>query len=316
VPTGAVGLTTSSTTLAELLVWFGRALGLRQPRDEDPHELRRRLGASLDRAFARWCFTVECDRPRRWAAAFSNPAARTAATTTTSRSVARSGPRVRRSRSVRAVFWRQSSGPRIAAACPQAPQMTLKWPQFTKKGEIRADPGLPGAGTPDRRAARGPPPPPALRALVAGAAGRLPSRGRVAVDDVRGDEVGRGDDDGAAPVRAGHGEQGYEQRPSPLVLCVVPARLSGGAPTLALAAGCARHDAGRRVSVVARADHAAPPERREAPPAMALLGWGLRHRVGGAVPAASLDGEHRRVQVCLAFGDSTTSASRSPTSTP
>ena len=44
---------------------------------------------TLDRAFARWCFTVECDRPRRWAAAFSDPATRTAATTPTSRSVAR-----------------------------------------------------------------------------------------------------------------------------------------------------------------------------------------------------------------------------------
>jgi hypothetical protein len=28
---------------------------------------------TFDRAFARWCFTVECDRPRRWAAAFSDP---------------------------------------------------------------------------------------------------------------------------------------------------------------------------------------------------------------------------------------------------
>jgi hypothetical protein len=27
------------------------------------------------RAFARWCLTVECDRPRRWAAAFSDPGA-------------------------------------------------------------------------------------------------------------------------------------------------------------------------------------------------------------------------------------------------
>ena len=36
-----------------------------------------------------WCFTVECDRPSRRAAAFSDPAPRTAATTTTSRSVAR-----------------------------------------------------------------------------------------------------------------------------------------------------------------------------------------------------------------------------------
>jgi len=43
---------------------------------------------TLDRAVARWCFTVECERPRRWAAAFSDPATRTAATTTTSRSVA------------------------------------------------------------------------------------------------------------------------------------------------------------------------------------------------------------------------------------
>jgi hypothetical protein len=31
---------------------------------------------TLVRAFARWCFTVERDRPRRWAAAFSEPAAR------------------------------------------------------------------------------------------------------------------------------------------------------------------------------------------------------------------------------------------------
>ena len=45
---------------------------------------------TLDRAFARWCFTVECDGPNWWAAAFSGPATRTAATTPTSRSVARS----------------------------------------------------------------------------------------------------------------------------------------------------------------------------------------------------------------------------------
>ena len=44
---------------------------------------------TLDLAFARWCFTVECDRPSRWAAAFSDPATGTAATTPTSRSVAR-----------------------------------------------------------------------------------------------------------------------------------------------------------------------------------------------------------------------------------
>ena len=47
------------------------------------------VAPTLDRAFARWCFTVECDRPSRWAAAFSDPATRTAATTPTSRSVAR-----------------------------------------------------------------------------------------------------------------------------------------------------------------------------------------------------------------------------------
>jgi hypothetical protein len=28
---------------------------------------------TFDRAFARWCFTVECDRPRRWAAALLRP---------------------------------------------------------------------------------------------------------------------------------------------------------------------------------------------------------------------------------------------------
>jgi hypothetical protein len=50
------------------------------------------VDSGLDRAFARWCFTVERDRPRRWAAAFSD-AARTAATTPTSRSVARSAGR-------------------------------------------------------------------------------------------------------------------------------------------------------------------------------------------------------------------------------
>ena len=48
---------------------------------------------TLDRAFARWCFTVECESPRRWAAPFSDPANRTAATTPTSRSVARSADR-------------------------------------------------------------------------------------------------------------------------------------------------------------------------------------------------------------------------------
>ena len=39
------------------------------------------------------CFTVECDNPSRCAAAFSEPAARTAATTTSSRWVARAGAR-------------------------------------------------------------------------------------------------------------------------------------------------------------------------------------------------------------------------------
>jgi hypothetical protein len=48
------------------------------------------VAPTLDRALARWCLTVECDRPSRWAAAFSDPAAMTAATTPTSRSVARS----------------------------------------------------------------------------------------------------------------------------------------------------------------------------------------------------------------------------------
>jgi succinylarginine dihydrolase len=37
--------------------------------------------------------TVECDSPSRWAAAFSDPVTRTAATTPTSRSVARSAGR-------------------------------------------------------------------------------------------------------------------------------------------------------------------------------------------------------------------------------
>lgn len=54
---------------------------------------------TFHRAFARWCFTVECERPRRWAAAFSDPASITAVTTATSRSVARSSePRAARAR--------------------------------------------------------------------------------------------------------------------------------------------------------------------------------------------------------------------------
>ena len=47
------------------------------------------VAPTFDRAFARWCLTVEWDSPRQWAAAFSDPATRTAATTPTSRSVAR-----------------------------------------------------------------------------------------------------------------------------------------------------------------------------------------------------------------------------------
>jgi len=50
-----------------MFAWLS-PLGLRQPLRHDPHQLRRRLGPTLDRAFARWCLTVECDRPRRWAA--------------------------------------------------------------------------------------------------------------------------------------------------------------------------------------------------------------------------------------------------------
>ena len=50
---------------------------LRQPGAKDPDELRRRGNAGPGRAFARWCFTVECDSPRRWAAAFSDPVAST-----------------------------------------------------------------------------------------------------------------------------------------------------------------------------------------------------------------------------------------------
>ena len=46
------------------------------------------VAPTFDRALARWCFTVECDSPRRCAAAFSDPAAMTATTTASSRSVA------------------------------------------------------------------------------------------------------------------------------------------------------------------------------------------------------------------------------------
>ena len=46
---------------------------------QDPHELRRVAAPTLDRAFARWRLTVECARPRRWAAAFSIRSSSTAA---------------------------------------------------------------------------------------------------------------------------------------------------------------------------------------------------------------------------------------------
>jgi len=51
---------------------------------------------TLDRAPARWCLTVECDRPSRCEAAFSDPATRTVPTTSTSRTVARPAWRERR----------------------------------------------------------------------------------------------------------------------------------------------------------------------------------------------------------------------------
>jgi hypothetical protein len=127
-----------------------------------------------------------------------------------------------------------------------------------KTTETWEQPRLPGAGSPACRPLRRPPPPPALRALVARAARRQPSRGRVAVDDVRGDQVRRGDSDSAAPVRAGRRGQGQQQRPCTLVLHAVPARLAGGTPALARRASRPGHDAGGRVPVVAGADHAAP----------------------------------------------------------
>jgi hypothetical protein len=82
----AVGRQTRAQSLlpSALLVRLHIAFRFRQARGEDPHELR------LDCAFAKWCFTVECGRPRRWAAASSDPTTSTAATTPTSRSVARS----------------------------------------------------------------------------------------------------------------------------------------------------------------------------------------------------------------------------------
>jgi hypothetical protein len=61
----------------QLLVGHRGAHGLGQTRGQDPHEAVV-VASTLDRAFARWCFTVECDRPSRWAAAFSDPESRTA----------------------------------------------------------------------------------------------------------------------------------------------------------------------------------------------------------------------------------------------
>ena len=69
----------------------------------------------------RWCFTVECARPRRWAAAFSDPAASTAATTTTSRSVARpAGAR----RPTRHALRTSSRG--TGRLCPRGVALTIR----------------------------------------------------------------------------------------------------------------------------------------------------------------------------------------------
>lgn len=55
-----------------------------QPRSQDPHQLRGRRRPTQHRAFAKWCFTVECDRPSLWAALYepdpSGPWARAGAT--------------------------------------------------------------------------------------------------------------------------------------------------------------------------------------------------------------------------------------------
>ena len=67
---------------------------LRQPRGQDPDELSRRLRPHLGSRVRQVVLHGECDRPRWWAAAFSDPVVRTAATTVSSRSVATSaGPR-------------------------------------------------------------------------------------------------------------------------------------------------------------------------------------------------------------------------------
>ena len=72
-----------------LFVQFCSALGLRWARSEDPDELAVVTAPTLDRAFATWCFTVECDRLWRRAAALMDPAIRTAASPPTSWSVLR-----------------------------------------------------------------------------------------------------------------------------------------------------------------------------------------------------------------------------------
>ena len=71
------------------LVRMIRALGIGQSRARIHTSWAVVAAPTFDRAFARWCFTVECDSPRRCAAPVSDPATRTAATTPTSRSVAR-----------------------------------------------------------------------------------------------------------------------------------------------------------------------------------------------------------------------------------
>lgn len=108
-----------------------------------------------------------------------------------------------------------------------------------------------------RAALRHASPPPALRALVAGPARRLPSRGRVAVNHVCRHRVARRAQDRAAAVGA-RSRQGGEQRPARrLVHRVVAARLARWTPALARRAARAGRDASRRVAVVAGADHAA-----------------------------------------------------------
>jgi len=65
------------------------------------------VAPTLDRTFARWCLTVKCDRPSRRPADFSDPVASTAATSLTSRSVARWGWARRQSRHA---HWNHSEG--------------------------------------------------------------------------------------------------------------------------------------------------------------------------------------------------------------